>query len=75
MFLNEQYNEKEIDSFIDYCKSNEDQNGYLKQVFDKFKEKKSYKRTIYTNDFDIEERNSKLKILLNKVNMIIQKFK
>ena len=77
-FLNGfRYNQKEIYNFIDYCKSNEDQNGYLTQsFFDQFKKKKAkFISGPFTQMiFDIiEEKNSKLKILLNKVNMTISK--
>ena len=76
-FLNGyEYNQKELNNFVKFCKSYEDEKGFLKQNF--FKTKKNKAKFIsgpFTQMiFDIiEEKGKKLKILINNINMTISK--
>lgn len=77
-FLNGfEFNQKELDNFIKFCKLNEDSNGFLTQGF--FKASKSTKAKFISGPFtqmifDIaEEKGKKLKILLNNMNITISK--
>ena len=76
-FLNGyEFNQKELDKFIKFCKSHEDKNGFLKQDF--FSTKKNKAKFIsgpFTQMiFDIiEDQGIKLKILINNMNMTISK--
>ena len=77
-FLNgSQSNQKEINDFIKFCKLNEDKDGFLKQSFFNMLDKKKGKfisGPFTQMIFDIiENKNNKLKILLNKVSMTISK--
>ena len=69
-------NQKELNNFVKFCKSYEDERGFLKQDF--FKTKKNKAKFIsgpFTQMvFDIiEEKGLKLKILINNMNMTISK--
>ena len=69
-------NQKELNNFVKFCKSYEDEDGFLKQNF--FKTKKNKAKFIsgpFTQMvFDIIEENGlKLKILINNMNMTISK--
>ena len=71
-----EFNQKELDKFIKFCKSHEDKNGFLKQDF--FETKKNKGKFIsgpFTQMiFDIiEDQGIKLKILINNMNMTISK--
>ena len=71
-----EFNQKELDKFIKFCKSHEDKNGFLKQDF--FATKKNKAKFIsgpFTQMiFDIlEDRGKKLKILINNLNITIHK--
>ena len=76
-FLNGcEFNQKELYNFIKFCKFHEDKNGFLKQGF--FKTKRNKAKFIsgpFTQMiFDIiEEKRTKLKILINNVNITISK--
>ena len=68
-------NQKELISFVKFCKSNEDSNGYLKQTF--FEISKKTKAKFVSGPFAgmifdiIEKKSKKIKILLNNMNMTI----
>ena len=69
-------NQKELNNFVKLCKSYEDEGGFLKQNF--FKTKKNKAKFIsgpFTQMiFDIiEDKRTKLKILINNMNMTISK--
>jgi len=70
-----EFNQKELNTFIQFCKLNEDSNGFLLQDFFRVSEKNKAKFVSgpFTQMiFDIiEKRGNKLKILLNKMNMTI----
>ena len=70
-------NQEEIISFIDYCKKNQDLDGYIKQSFFEFQ---NMKRGMFLNGpftnmiFNVVEKQSnKLKILIGKVTTTIAK--
>jgi len=75
-FLNGcEFNQKELDSFVKFCKSNEDSSGYLTQNF--FKITKKTKAKFVSGPFTqmifdiVENKGKRLKILLNNINMTI----
>ena len=74
---NSKTNQKEIENFIDYCKKNQDENGYIKQSFFKFSniKKGKFLSGPFTNMIFsvIENQGHKLKILIGKVTMTITK--
>ena len=70
-------NQKEIKSFIDYCKKNQDLDGYIKSSFFEFS---NMKKGIFLNGpftnmiFSvIEKQKDKLKVLIGRVTMTIKK--
>lgn len=70
-------NQKEIKSFIDYCKKNQDLDGYIKPSFFEFS---NMKKGIFLNGpfinmiFSIiEKQKDELKVLIGKVTMTIKK--
>jgi hypothetical protein len=69
--------QKEIESFINYCKSYEDHNGYIKQNFLEISHNKYYKFTSgpFTNlIFKLIEKNkNKIKILIGNMTTVINK--
>jgi len=71
------FNQKELNNFVNFCKSNEDSNGFLTQSF--FKIIKKTKAKFISGPFTqmifdiIEDREGKLKVLLNNVSMTISK--
>ena len=74
---NSKTNQKEIENFIDYCKKNQDENGYIKQSFFEFSniKKGKFLSGPFTNMIFsvIENQGHKLKILICKVTMTITK--
>jgi hypothetical protein len=70
-----EFNQKELDNFVNFCKSNEDSNGYLTQNF--FEISKNSKAKFISGPFTqmifeiVENKGKKLKILLNNINMTI----
>jgi hypothetical protein len=72
-----EFNQKEINKFINFCKSNEDTNGFLTQNF--FKVKKHTKAKFISGPFTemifhiIEDKGKKLKVLVNNMNITISK--
>ena len=72
-----EFNQKELEEFIKFCRLNEDTNGFLTQSF--FKIIKKTKAKFISGPFTqmifdiIEDRGGKLKVLLNNVNMTISK--
>ena len=76
-FLNGcEFNQKELDNFIKFCKLHEDKNGFLKQgFFDIKKNRAKFISGPFTQMiFDIiEDKELKLKILINNINMTISK--
>ena len=77
-FLNGcEFNQKQLEEFIKFCRLNEDANGFLTQSF--FKIIKKTKAKFISGPFTqmifdiIEDRGGKLKVLLNNVNMTISK--
>ena len=70
-------NQKELDSFVNLCRSNEDSLGFLNQSF--FKISKKTKAKFVSGPFTqmmfeiIEDKGKKLKILLNNINVTISK--
>ena len=71
-----EFNQRELCKFIKFCKLHEDKNGFLKQGF--FKTKRNKAKFIsgpFTQMiFDIiEEKRTKLKILINNMNITISK--
>ena len=70
-----QYNQKELNNFIEFCKSNEDSYGFLCQSFFNTLEKTKLKfisGPFTQMIFDIVERKgNKLKVLLNNINVTI----
>ena len=77
-FLNGcEFNQKELEEFVKFCKLNEDESGFLTQNFFRIIQKTKGKFTSgpFTQMiFDIiEDNRGKLKILLNNINMTISK--
>ena len=71
-----EFNQKELESFIKFCKSHEDKNGFLKQDFFKIRKNKAkFISGPFTQMiFDIiEDKGTKLKILINNMNITISK--
>ncbi len=72
-----EFNQKQLEEFIKFCRLNEDTNGFLTQSF--FKIIKKTKAKFISGPFTqmifdiIEDRGGKLKVLLNNVNMTISK--
>ena len=72
-----EFNQKKLEEFIKFCRLNEDANGFLTQSF--FKIIKKTKAKFISGPFTqmifdiIEDREGKLKVLLNNVNMTISK--
>ena len=72
-----EFNQKQLEEFIKFCRLNEDANGFLTQSF--FKIIKKTKAKFISGPFTqmifdiIEDRGGKLKVLLNNVNMTISK--
>ena len=70
-------NQREIISFIDYCKKNQDLDGYIKQSFFEFQNMKRgmFLSGPFTNMIFsvIENQRNKLKILIGKATMTITK--
>ena len=70
-------NQKELENFIKFCKSHEDATGFLKQSF--FNITRKNKAKFISGPFTqmifniIEDSGSKLKILLNNVNVTVSK--
>ncbi len=70
-----EFNQKELDNFVKFCKSNEDSSGYLTQNF--FRITKKTKAKFISGPFSqmmfdiVENKGKKLKILLNNINMTI----
>ena len=70
-------NQKEIESFIDYCKKNQDSDGYIKPSFFEFSNMKKgmFLSGPFTNMIFsvIEKQKDKLKVLIGRVTMTIKK--
>ena len=72
-----EFNQKKLEEFIKFCRLNEDANGFLTQSF--FKIIKKTKAKFISGPFTqmifdiIEDREGKLKVLLNNVSMTISK--
>jgi|TARA_Y100000294_G_C8517273_1_gene321394 hypothetical protein len=72
-----EYNQNELEKFVTFCKNNEDENGFLKQSF--FTVTKKNKGKFISGPFTqmifdiIEEKEKKIRILLNNVNVTISK--
>ena len=70
-------NQRELDNFVKFCKSNEDKNGFLKQSFFRIiiNNKAKFTSGPFTQMiFEIlEDKGRKLKILLNNIKMTIPK--
>jgi hypothetical protein len=72
-----QFNQKDINNFVKFCKSNEDQCGFLCQSF--FDLAKKTKAKFITGPFAqmmfdiVETKGKKLKALLNNINITISK--
>ena len=72
-----EFNQKQLEEFIKFCRLNEDANGFLTQSF--FKIIKKTKAKFISGPFTqmifdiIEDRGGKLKVLLNNANMTISK--
>ena len=77
LLANPKTNQKEIVNFINYCKKNQDENGYIKQSFFEFSNisKGKFLSGPFTNMIFsvIENQKHKLKILAGKVTMTITK--
>ena len=77
LLANPKTNQKEIVNFINYCKKNQDENGYIKQSFFEFSKisKGKFLSGPFTNMIFsvIENQKHKLKILAGKVTMTITK--
>ena len=71
------FNQKEINNFIKYCKSQEDGNGFLNQNF--FNISKKTKAQFMSGPFTqmifsvVENKGKILKILLNNINITVSK--
>ena len=77
-FLNGcEFNQKELKSFIEFCKSNENSSGFLTQNFFKIipKAKAKFISSPFAQMvFDVvEDREKKLKVLINNINITIPK--
>ena len=77
-FLNNSYNsQKEIINFINYCKCNQGEDGYLKQSFFNIADKTKAKfisGPFAQMMFDIlDNQGKKLKVLINNLNITISK--
>ena len=77
-FLNGyKYNQKELENFVVFCKSNENDSGFLNQSF--FNITKKAKAKFISGPFTemmfdiVESKGKKLKILLNNINITISK--
>jgi len=74
---NSKTDQREIINFIDYCKKNQDLNGYIKQSFFKFKNMKRgmFLSGPFTNMIFsvIENQRNKFKVLIGKATMTITK--
>ena len=74
---NSELNQKELESFVKFCKSHEDTSGFLRQTF--FKITKNTKAKFISGPLTqmifniIEDEGNKLKVLLNNVNVTIPK--
>ena len=72
-----QFNQKDINNFVKFCKSNEDSRGFLCQSFFSIAEKTKAKfisGPFTQMFFDIvEQKGKKLKILLNNINITLSK--
>tara|TARA_B100001123_G_scaffold432047_2_gene554426 strand:- start:722 stop:1225 length:504 start_codon:yes stop_codon:yes gene_type:complete len=70
-----EFNQKELNNFINFCKSNEDKNGFLTQSFFNIAQKTKAKfisGPFTQMIFDvIEKKGKKLKILLNNLNITV----
>ena len=72
-----EFNQKELNNFVEYCKSNEDTFGYIKQSF--FDISKKTKAKFISGPFSqmmfdiIENKGKKIKILLNNINVTVSK--
>ncbi len=70
-------NQREIISFIDYCKKNQDLDGYIKQSFFEFQNMKRgmFLSGPFTNMIFsvIENQRNKLKVIIGKATMTITK--
>ena len=72
-----EFNQKELNNFVKYCKSNEDAFGYMKQSF--FDISKKTKARFISGPFSqmmfdiIENKGKKIKILLNNINVTVSK--
>jgi len=72
-----EFNQKEINKFINFCKSNEDIDGFLTQNF--FTMEKNKKAKFISGPFTemifhiIEDKGKKLKVLVNNMNITISK--
>ncbi len=77
LLANSKNSQKEIVNFIDYCKKNQDENGYIKQSFFEFStmSKGKFLSGPFTNMIFsvIENQKHKLKILVGKVTTTITK--
>jgi|TARA_Y100000294_G_scaffold156118_1_gene156805 hypothetical protein len=71
-----EFNQKDLCKFVQFCKIHEDKNGFLKQDFFEIKKNKAkFVSGPFTQMiFDIiEEKRTKLKILINNMNITISK--
>ena len=72
-----EFNQKKLEEFVKFCRLNEDANGFLTQSF--FTIIKKTKAKFISGPFTqmifdiIEDREGKLKVLLNNVSMTISK--
>lgn len=77
LLANPKTNQKEIVNFINYCKKNQDENGYIKQSFFEFSNmsKGKFLSGPFANMMFsvIENKKNKLKILVGKVTTTITK--
>jgi|TARA_Y100000031_G_C8179435_1_gene365709 hypothetical protein len=70
-------NQKNLNNFVEFCKSNEDSAGFLKQSF--FSVAKKTKGQFISGPFTqmffdiLEDKEKKLKVLLNNINVTISK--
>ena len=74
---NSQFNQEDIKNFINNCKKNEDEDGFLKQSF--FEMSKTNRLKFMSGPFSkmifeiIENSNKKIKLLKNNLNITISK--
>ena len=77
LLANPKTNQKEIVNFINYCKKNQDENGYIKQSFFEFSNmsKGKFLSGPFANMMFsvIENKKNKLKVLVGKVTTTITK--